>query len=624
MNQVIALLLMATMPAVALSSWRPMGPFGGSAEVVRVIPGKKDQVLAGTGNGLLFLSRNGGASWTNIPFPAQSAGMLHAIAIDPHASNAWYVGMEGNNLHISGIYRTNDGGISWTLLPATKGLAVWSLAFDSSQAGVMAAGTGSGVYLSKDSGATWKLISRPDDPELKPVVSLAFDPRDDRVIYAGTTHLPWRTTDGGSTWQSIHSGMIDDSDVFSIEVDPNRPSRVLASACSGAYSSSDGANRWKRLNTPKGAFRTYFIALDPGHAGTIFAGTSEGLIKSTNDGATWRLTSRVPVKSISFDPFVRGRIFFASAADGLLLSTDGGETLRESNAGFTNRTFTSVTATGITMYVSGVSELFGTTTLGLRWDGLGPLPGRDELLVIAAAPDTPKTLFGAGYHGLFESVDGGKSWRPRRGLPEGSRVRSIVANPGGVVLAGTDRGLFRSWKADAWTRVSASPVEWMQAQSARNITAVNGESAMLSNDAGKTWRACGALPAGVRWYGLAVDPSSPGVALAATSKGLYRSIDGCQTWTAATSGLEQATAEAVLFHPTRAGEAFVAEAGRVFRSTDEGRTWRPLDTEGRFWPSSFLIPASAPDRLFALVPGRGVFSITASAASAVAQHGSYN
>jgi len=128
----------------------------------------------------------------------------------------------------------------------------------------MAAGADSGVYLTRDGGTSWKLISPPGDPELRPVVSLAFDPGDSKIIYAGTTHLPWRTSDGGATWQSIHTGMIDDSDVFSIQVDPHRPERVLASACSGAYASSDAAHHWKRFNTPTGAFERISLRSIPG------------------------------------------------------------------------------------------------------------------------------------------------------------------------------------------------------------------------------------------------------------------------------------------------------------------------------------------------------------------------
>ena len=64
--------------------------------------------------------------------------------------------------------------------------------------------------------------------------------RTPNVIYAGTWHLPWKTTDGGATWTSIKQGIIEDSDVFSILVDPKQPKVVYLSACSGIYKSEDG------------------------------------------------------------------------------------------------------------------------------------------------------------------------------------------------------------------------------------------------------------------------------------------------------------------------------------------------------------------------------------------------
>ena len=57
------------------------------------------------------------------------------------------------------------------------------------------------------------------------VESLAIDPRNSDVIYAGTWYLPYKSTDGGQSWQIIKNGIIDDSDIFAIDIDPrNRQS----------------------------------------------------------------------------------------------------------------------------------------------------------------------------------------------------------------------------------------------------------------------------------------------------------------------------------------------------------------------------------------------------------------
>ena len=84
---------------------------------------------------------------------------------------------------------------------------------------------------------------------------------------------------------------------------PRHPERVFASACSGVYRSQNRREKWAHLDTPKGAFRTHFVALDPGHPKTwCFAGTTGGLLRSTDAGQTWRTVSAESIKSIAFDP----------------------------------------------------------------------------------------------------------------------------------------------------------------------------------------------------------------------------------------------------------------------------------------------------------------------------------
>jgi len=98
--------------------------------------------------------------------------------------------------------------------------------------------------------------------------------------------------------------------------------------------------------------------------------------------------------------------------------------------------------------------------------------------------------------------------------------------------------------------------------------------------------------------------------LAATPAGLFRSVDGCRTWSQVHAGLDTQTVSLVLFHPTRAGEAFVSQGGRIFVSTDGGQRWQPIDDEagGNAGPASLIILSAAPDTLFALFPRRGVYT----------------
>lgn len=610
---------------VADAAWRPTGPFGGDAAVVRVVPTIPGMVVAAARNGLLFVSTNGGAGWSNIPFSGQFAGALHALEIDPRPKGPWYVGIEGDHPWTSGVYKTSDQGHSWNLLPGLTGQAVWSLALSPANPDVIAAGTADGVYRSDDAGSHWRRISPESNVDLRPVVSLAFHPSSDAILYAGTTHLPWKTTDGGASWKSIHTGMLDDSDVFSIQVDAKHPEIVYASACSGVYRSPDSAGRWSKFTTPPGAFRTYFVAIDPRAEGVIFAGTSEGLLRSGDSGHIWRQVSAHAVRSIAFDTSIAGRIFFASTTGGILVSTDGGKTLRETNFGFTNRNFTVLTGAGGVVYANSVYEpgsggIYRTDDLGLRWSHAGDEPAGQEILSMSAVPDQPATLFAAGYHGVLKSVDGGKTWAAQK-EPSGAagRITSLVALNATTLLIATDRGIFRDAGA-AWQPVTGAGldrVQTLQRSGKNTVAALAGRKAFVSFDGGGQWKECNEPSPTAVWYGLAFDGASrsagiAAAALAATSEGMFRSIDGCSAWTSVNQGLQAETVSVVLFHPTRAGEAFASQGGRVFSSSDAGLHWFPLNDEGRgeSWPSALLVLPAAPERLFALFPRRGIFSNT--------------
>lgn len=603
-----------------------MGPFGGDAAVVRVVPTVQGMVVAAARNGLLFVSSNGGAGWSNIPFSGQFTGALHALELDPRPKGAWYVGIEGDHPWTSGVYKTTDQGRTWSLLSGLTGKAVWSLALSPANADVIAAGTADGVYRSDDAGLSWKRISPETNTDLRPVVSLAFDPSSDAILYAGTTHLPWKTADGGSSWKSIHTGMLDDSDVFSIQVDVKHPDSVYASACSGLYHSADSAAHWSKFTTPQGAFRTYFVAIDPRAEGVIFAGTSEGLLRSGDNGHVFRQVSPHAVKSIAFDNVIAGRIFFASTTGGILVSTDGGKTLRETNFGFTNRNFTVLTGAGGIVYANSVYEpgsggVYRTDDLGLRWSHAGEEPAGQEILSMSAVPDQPATLFAAGYHGVLKSVDGGKNWVAQKEPPDAAgagRITSLVALNATTLLIATDHGVFRDTDT-AWQPVTPSGlyrVQSLQRSGKSIVAALAGQKAFVSADGGLEWKECGSPSPSAAWDGLAFDGASgsglSGAALAATSEGMFRSIDACSTWTPVNQGLQAETVSVVLFHPTRAGEAFASQGGRVFSSGDAGLHWFPLNDEGRgaSWPSALLVLPAAPERLFALFPRRGIFSNT--------------
>ena len=127
-------------------------------------------------------------------------------------------------------------------------------------------GTITGVFRSNDSGETWfPLPTIPKAGNEVDVESLAIDPRNSDVIYAGTWYLPYKSSDGGQSWKVIKNGIIDDSDIFAINIDPRNADHVIASACSGIYETRNARVRiGRRFRVPSqlSDARAHFAASD--------------------------------------------------------------------------------------------------------------------------------------------------------------------------------------------------------------------------------------------------------------------------------------------------------------------------------------------------------------------------
>ena len=152
------------------------------------------------------------------------------------------------------------------------------------------------------------------------------------ILYAGTRHLSWKTVDGGASWRPIHDGLIDDSDIFSIRVDPKDPKLVYASACSGIYRSDNGGDTWSKLRGIPGTHRrTHIITTDPRSSEVIFAGTTLGLFKSPDGGRSWRHLTEEQVNWMVFDPTDPHVLYLATEYAGVLRSADSGESFHAVN-----------------------------------------------------------------------------------------------------------------------------------------------------------------------------------------------------------------------------------------------------------------------------------------------------
>ncbi len=613
---IIALLLSAPIHAADLQS---MGPFGGSAAIVQVVPHHPGTVLAATTNALLFRSTDGGASWARIPFPAELRSTLHAFVVGPRTDVYW-AGVADDTGAWSGIYRSTDEGLTWTLVTGLKHTEVWSIAVFRRDEKIVAAGTRDGVFLTRDGGTNWEPVSPESNLALKPVVSLAFDPVDSRILYAGTTHLPWKTTDSGVTWQPVFKGMENDSDVFSIHINTLNPDHVFASACSGMYRTVDGAANWTRLiGAVDASYRTYQLVQHPTQPNVLLAGTAHGLVKSTNAGKTWRRLSNQSTRSIAFDPVQKNRIFVATEEGGLFLSDDLGESLRAINNGFCNRPFLSIAATANVLFTTTAATALNggvfrqSESDGQGWADIQLDPKLPREPVIKVAPVDEMRVFALTSSSVLSSVDGGTRWSIQSGAPTGERLTALLvsSHDNTLLFVGGANGIYyvdgETWRQANHPRLD-SPIRSLVEMRSGAIAAITRSMLLRSTD-GLNYSAPKSPLVGADLYMLL--STDQGSLLIATSKGLRRSEDSGMTWQPVKGIPDGNTISSICQHPSWPGVLLASGYGAILKSSDDGRSWTLL----RGWPD--MLPAikelvvlqREPGRLYLLTHHLGLFTL---------------
>ncbi len=217
----------------------------------------------------VFKSVDGGETWKQVLFKSDKAGAID-LSIDPNNPrimyaaiweayrNFWQISSGGPE---SGIWKSIDGGETWTDITLNKGLPagimgkigiaaspakpgrVWALV-ESDQRG---------MYRSDDYGQTWKHLT--DNPHLVSrawyYMHLTPDPQDGDTVYVNNLNL-WKSVDGGSTFVQVQTPHGDNHDLW---IDPNNPQRMVQGNDGGACVSLNGGETWSTIyNQPTAQF----------------------------------------------------------------------------------------------------------------------------------------------------------------------------------------------------------------------------------------------------------------------------------------------------------------------------------------------------------------------------------
>jgi photosystem II stability/assembly factor-like uncharacterized protein len=578
------------------SDWQLIGPEGGNVRSLAYDPSDPNRILLGTSSGQLFQSKDGGASWAIFAHlgPADDYVFDHIVFDPTHPATVYAAAWALFDDNDGGVFRSDDGGLSWRELMGVHGKSIRALSMAPSDHNTLVIGALDGVFRTRDGGATWERISPENHmaienhSSLRNFVSVAIDPQNPDVIYAGTRHLPWKTTDGGASWHNLKDGILDDSDVFSIIVDPKVPSRVYASACSGIYKSDNGAEVFHRVQgLPHSAIRTRVLKQDPQRPSIVYAGTTGGLWKTADGGNKWTLVSSpdVIVNDVLIDPRDSNRVLVATDLRGVLVSNDGFAHYTSSNQGFSHRVVGAVVVDRKDpnrLYVGVANDkeqggLFLSDDVGKSWrQSSRGLAGRD-ILSLQQAENA--ALFAGTNHGIFrlESLSG--SWVPMKmilgPMPEDSKPAEAGPSPSrgksSKLAAANNRKA-----AVAKTKVPAEAVI-SPADAPRVRSLQMGEKAWFAaTDDGLFV----SVDQGERWYGQAVEGErefsvvnsyDDGTVTLASHKSAYLSRDSGKTWTSLALPKYVGGVHSLTMTP---GALWLGTQQGALRSTDGGQTWQ--------------------------------------------------
>ncbi len=357
--------------------------------------------------------------------PALSPGRIADIVVDPTNRSTWYVAVASG-----GLWKTTNRGTTWTPIFDEGGsYSLGCVALDPRDPNVVWLGTGEnqslrsvsfgdGIYKSTDAGETWEHKGLPNSEH---IAKILFDPRDAQVMYVASQGPLWvpggdrglyKSTDGGQTWKPILE-ISENTGITDVVLDPRDPDLIYAASyqrrrhvgiCigggpeAGIFKSSDAGATWTELTDgiPAVDLGRIALALSPQNPDIVYAlvvaaGDESGFFRSVDRGATWERRSNYRV----VDPQFYGEIYPDP------------------------HHFERVYAVDVTIHVT---DDGGKTFERVRWQM------HVDNHAMAFDPTDPDHLLVGNDGGLYETYDGGRTWRHFTNLPSTQYYRVAVDN----------------------------------------------------------------------------------------------------------------------------------------------------------------------------------------------------
>ncbi|MDQ7033864.1 MAG: glycosyl hydrolase, partial [Anaerolineae bacterium] len=524
----------------------------------------------------VFKSTDGGKTWRNVLFKSEKAGAVD-ICIDPNNPriiyatiweayrNFWQISSGGED---SGLWKSTDGGETWTDISRNKGmpdgvLGKIGVAASPAKAGrvwALIENEKGGMYRSDDYGDTWEYVAANNDLVSRAwyYIHVTADPQDGDTVYVNNLRL-WKSIDGGRNYDMIQTPHGDNHDIW---IDPKNNRRMIQGNDGGACVSVNGGDTWSSIfNQPTAQF--YHVATDNRDPYFVY-GTQQ-------DNSSLAVPSRVRQSSITWaDGYVAGTGesgYIAPKPDnpnvvflGAIGSSPGG-------------------GNALQRYDHESKYVRLVTTWPELMSGEGAIDYKYRFAwtyPILFSPHDPNTLYAAG-NIVFKTTNEGQSWEPIS--PDLTR-----ADPDKLQITGGPINR-DSVGAEAYATVFA----FAESPHEAGVFWAGSDDGLvhISKDGGKNWTDITPkdLPEWSMVSILEPSPHDPATCYMATTRYklddyapyLYKTSDYGATWTRINKGIRDDDFTRVIrCDPTRKGLLYAGTETGLYISFDDGANWQPF------------------------------------------------
>jgi photosystem II stability/assembly factor-like uncharacterized protein len=537
---------------------------------IRVHPSNPDVVyVAALGNPYgpnpergIFKTTDGGKSWTSVLSRNDKTGAAD-LSMDPKNPDVLYAGFwevfrTPHSLSSggpgSGLFKTSDGGKTWTELTKNPGLPapLWGKVgvsvsgADANRVYAIIEAAEGGVFLSDDAGATWKRVN--EDRRLRQrafyYTRIYADPQTKDTLYILNTGF-YRSTDAGKTITAIRVPHGDNHDLW---IAPNDARRMINSNDGGGNVSTNGGESWTDQDYATAQFYNVFTTA---HVPYHVCGAQQD-----------NSTACVPVTG--------GELYQAGGGESGYIAPDP-EDVDVFYAGSYGGLLTRINRrTGERRNVS----IWPDNPMGFSAKDI--VERFQWTFPIVIAPTDPNTLYATSQH-VWKSTNEGQTWQ--RISPDLTRHDPATLGPSGGPITLDQTGV--ETYATVFT-LAPSPLNGSVIWAGSDDGLVH-----VTRDGGKNWVIVTPpdLPAFTRISLIDASPHEAGAAYLAGNRYqlsdrapyVYKTSDYGKSWTKIVGGLpDDDFPRAIREDPKRKGLLFLGTETGVHVSFDDGGLWRPL------------------------------------------------